>query len=203
MKEINLKAIAPQGRKFARKEWEETGDLRAIMVWAGSQNNLAFLIDNIKLFRQHNAYEEALLDAYTVASVNLFNYSQDLLYYLFSRADKHRLRACGDPLPDEEIFTLYRGVSGRGRARRIRGLSWTASPHCASWFAQRFPDLLAPAVFTIECPRQPILAYLGPSFRNEEEYLILPWPDMEPKRIEPLPDKQVWIEQRGLTSEDT
>ncbi len=44
-------------------------------------------------------------------------------------ADREKLLSLGDPIPDQEFFTLYRGISGgKGQARRVKGLSWTSDP---------------------------------------------------------------------------
>jgi hypothetical protein len=55
-------------------------------------------------------------------------------------------RTTGDLLPGTGPFTVFRGVSGRGRARRIRGLPWTSSLSQAAWFAARGTGI-DPAVY--------------------------------------------------------
>jgi hypothetical protein len=91
---------------------------------------------------------------------------------MFRVADRARLRAAGDPLP-EPPFTLYRGVAGRGPARRVRGFSWTASRERGPWFADRFTSLLHdPAVYTITVGEESILAYVNE--RQEEEFIVDP-----------------------------
>jgi hypothetical protein len=193
-----LRAFPPEQREHIRQDWEEQKDPLSIMVLMSNQQTLRFVFDNMLLFHEHGIYEKALLDAFIGCRVNWATWSPDVIHYMFERGDKEKLHSYGDPLPDKNVFTLYRGVAGVGRARRVRGFSWTANPHCAAWFATRFCDLPNPTVFTIECPREYVLAHLGPSFRNEEEYLILPYPDMKPKKVEPMPDKEVWsVQQKG------
>ena len=68
--------------------------------------------------------------------------------------------AAGDPLP-EPTFTLYRGGAGRAdRHDESGGFSWTASRERAQWFADRFPILHDPAVYTVTVGEESILAYV-------------------------------------------
>ena len=104
---------------------------------------------------------------------------------MFEIADPEKMRAAGDKMPDQETFTLYRGVAGNGPARRVNSVSWTESIKVAAFFAMRFnhPD---PAVFRIVVPNEAVLAYHNG--RSESEYLLkLPLP-VNPKRI---PDDQM------------
>ena len=92
--------------------------------------------------------------------------------FLFAIADRAKLRAAGDALPSTGPFTLYRGVAGIGRARRIRGWSWTASLPIAQWFATRSFHLGAPkpAVYTITIEEPNILVYSNE--RTENEFIV-------------------------------
>lgn len=111
---------------------------------------------------------------------NYTNWSFDMILFLFSIAKPNKLRATGDPIPDQEFFTLYRGVAGNGRKRRVNGISWTSSPKVAAWFAKRYDWLEDPAVFKITVPNNQVLACIND--RNEKEYLLkLPLPG-KPKR---------------------
>jgi hypothetical protein len=87
-------------------------------------------------------------------------------------ADRAKFLAAGDELPGPGPFTVYRGVAGCGKARRIRGLSWTLSLQRAAWFANRF-RLADPAVYRLTADDAQVLAYLNTRYRNEEELLIL------------------------------
>jgi hypothetical protein len=48
-------------------------------------------------------------------------------------------------------------------ARRVRGLSWTGSLECATWFASRAArwDLPDPAVFQALVPERDVLSYVN------------------------------------------
>ena len=105
-------------------------------------------------------------------------------------ADSERLRACGDPLPGHGPFTIFRGVAGRGSARRVRGLSWTGSQERAEWFAQRLARILPnPAVFKVTVSEADVIAYVhsGKQGRGEEEFIVLLPQSSRPVRVPLLP----------------
>lgn len=131
-------------------------------------------------------FEEALLDALTSVSVNNHNVPLVDLKALFFHADRNRLRAAGDPLPGPGPFTLYRGVSGKGKARRVRGLSWTASRDIAWWFAKRYtrlcPDYFTdPAVFEVTVDAVEVLVYT--QYSNEQEFIVDLPDSIKPVRV--------------------
>lgn len=99
---------------------------------------------------------------------------------LFHAADRARLLAVGHPLPASDSYTLYRGVAGRGAARRITGLSWTRSRERAEWFASRFalPD---PAVYQALVPRKDVYAYTNE--RQEDEFIVILPKSVRPERL--------------------
>ena len=116
---------------------------------------------------------------------NHSNHSMSEIRMMFNFADTEKLRAAGEPIPEQESFTLYRGVSGRTCKRRVNGFAWTESPNTAAWFAMRF-NLEDPAVFAVTVPRDSILARC--TGRKESEYLLkLPLP-MKPKRLKIMPE---------------
>ncbi len=104
-------------------------------------------------------------------------------------ADRKKLRNAGDALPGNGPFTLYRGVAGVGRARHVRGLSWTASLPDAKWFATRyalgfqspFACLENPAVYRVVVPADDVLAYL--TDREEQEFIVLLPTSKRPKLL--------------------
>lgn len=133
---------------------------------------LWFVYDNVDALKERGIYEACLVDAFVGAKVNnrhLFR----ALEYMLTRANRAKLLEAGGPLPGPGPFTLYRGVSGRGAARRVRGWSWTSSLPVACWFSVRFPGA-KPAVFTRTVDADEVLFYTNA--RNEEEYVILPPP---------------------------
>ncbi len=178
----------------ARELWDQ-GDDQKILMLMSNQDGLIFVHDNCIRLRAKGTYEDCLIDAYTRCKVNWQRWNIDELYYLFELADREKLRNCGDPIPSQETFLLYRGVAGKGRSRKVRSLSWTSNPSCAAWFAMRF-DRDDPAVFSVSVRREEILCYLGESFGDEDEYLIFP-ENLRHKKVKPFPDHSVYEEQRS------
>ena len=167
------------------KEWND-GNVDLITVCMDSPAVMVFLSDNIEGLLEMGKYEQVLLEAATATSFNFSGWSLSYLDCLFDIADIDKLRAAGDPIPDQEYFTLYRGVAGKGPARRVRGYSWTSSPGMAAWFACRFAYLGDPAVFKITERRDQILA--AHMSRGEQEYLLKRKSIKNPKRLKEFPE---------------
>lgn len=102
---------------------------------------------------------------------------------MFALADRDLLLSAGDPLPGPGPFTIFRGVSGRTQARRIRGLSWTGSLERAQWFADRgeYFGLADPAVFQVTIDADSVLAYSDE--RNEQEFIVMLPDSAKPVRV--------------------
>jgi len=165
--------------------WEKD-DIAAILVFLGNDFGIPFVFLHRGPLRMAGLFEKGLLDAYQSVRVNTRHF-YDMMTMMFQFADADKMRAAGSSIPDQESFTLYRGVAGRGRARRVNGFSWTVCPHMAAWFAMRF-SLEDPAVFQINVPKDQIMARLLE--RGEKEYLLrLPLPS-KPKRLKPMPEPQ-------------
>ena len=176
-----LDPIPPELHEHARTAIDR-GDAIGFLRTASNENGLNLVVANGDVLRERGLYERALLHALTATRVNNHGMSIDLLRMLFNWADKAKLRACGDPLPGPGPFTVYRGVAGRGSARRIPGLSWTGSPTKAAWFAERLllPD---PAVFTVTVDADAVLAYSNA--RREDEYVVMLPDSVRPRRVKP------------------
>ena len=149
----------------------EAGDVERWLIHAANDHGLSLVAENWLLLRELGCYERALLQAYTGTRVNNRQWSLRELDCLFAMADMPRLRAAGDPLPGPGPFTLYRGVAGRGAARRVRGYSWSGSRDVAIWYAQRLEFLACPAVLEVTVDESNILAYLNR--RQEDEFLAM------------------------------
>jgi hypothetical protein len=163
IEELNTRAIPkdPFTLERIREAWEKD-DIEEVLMWLGDENRMGFVVDNHYILRKNGFYETALLDAYMGVRINYSHWQLSLLRFLFANADIEKLRKLGDPIPDKDTFTLYRGVSGRGRKRRVNSFSWTESPNTAAWFATRFNDygIGDPAVFTITVPNESIMAFI-------------------------------------------
>jgi hypothetical protein len=189
IEELNTRVIPKDPFTFERtmEAWEK-GDIEEVLMWLGDERRMGFVADNWYVLQEKGFYEKALLKAHAGIRINYAHWGIDVLRFLFRVADIEKLRRAGDPIPDKSTFTLYRGVSGKTRKRRVNSFSWTESPNIAAWFATRFKGcgIGDPAVFTITVPNESIMAHILD--RNEAEYLVkLPLPT-KPKRLKELPE---------------
>ena len=165
-------------RQHIEKAWA-AGDINGVLAWLDNTIELPFVFDNQDLFLERGLFEVALVNAYQATRLNYRCWDQLDISHLFSRADLGKLRAAGDPMPQRERYTLFRGVAGNGRARKVNGVSWTDSMETATFFAKRF-NLNNPAVFTVTVGEDLIFTYL--SGRDESEYVLrLPLPQKPQK----------------------
>jgi len=135
----------------------------------GNEYWIDLLAANVPLLKELDVYERGLLSALIASRTNNYVH-RGTIPWLIERADRTKLRAAGDLLPGPGPFTVYRGVAGHGRARHVRGLSWTASLDRARFFARRYPTLHNPAVFRVTVSAKHVLAYTDE--RKEEEFLV-------------------------------
>lgn len=166
--------ITPDYRRLEAREYIEAGNIVGVLVECQSHREVQFVIDNLALLKQAGMYEEALMFALTDTLVSLYHVPLDTLHFLLKQADRNKLIAEGDKLPDDKTFRLFRGVSGNGVARRLRGISWTSNFEKAKWFACRFENLAKPAVFRAEVPRELVYAYMANGGQSEFTCLIPP-----------------------------
>jgi hypothetical protein len=167
-----LEPIQPDLRDQAVAALED-GDVLAFLNCADNTAGLYLVDRNAAQLRARELYEAALLAALTDTRTNNHEWSMRALRQLVERADRARLRACGDPLPGPGPFTLYRGVAGTGAARRVRGLSWTNDLAKARWFANRaqLVGLVDPAVVRTTVAEPDVLACTND--RKEREFIVL------------------------------
>ena len=182
-----------ESTRQAVKKLCDKGNLLGIMLWLPSWDCLRFVFQNFEVLKEIGDYEEALIDAYQGTKFNFHHWPLSTFRFLFEIADPKKLRKLGDPIPDKDFFTLYRGVAGKGRARRVNGISWTASSNIAAWFAtwlRRWNiNLDDPAVFEITVPKNSLLLYINE--RKEQEYLLkLPLPN-KPRRLKEMPKPKI------------
>ena len=170
MNRLDLSLISPNLRDLAMKEFENRHAF-GLLVLMPNTDNMAFVVDNRFQLQNAGIYELALTYAYTASRTNNRNISFPLLKSLFNSANREKLLAAGDPLPSGKRFTLYRGVAGRGAARRVKGFSWTRDLEQAIWFAKRFAPAGDPAVFTAEAARSEVYFYTNE--RQEDEFVFL------------------------------
>jgi hypothetical protein len=177
-----LKAIPPVLHAQAIKAFDD-GDHVGFLCTASNAEGLSLVYMNCRSLLERGIYEGALLHAFTSTRSNNRAWPRRDLDYLFNLADRDKLRAAGDPLPHPGPYTVFRGVSGCGRARRVRGFSWTAEFRRARWFADRFPDTYDPAVYEVTVSADDVLAYVNESGRHEDEYIVLLPPKVSPRVV--------------------
>jgi hypothetical protein len=160
-------------------------DVAGLLCRASNTSTVDIVLSNWQPLRRDGLLESALVQAFTMNRGNN-HHGYAKLDFLTRQADRARLRAAGDPLPSPGPWTVYRGVAGHGRARRIRGFSWTADCEKARWFANRGAavGLAGPAVFSTKADESHLLFFT--SAREESEYVLLLTPlqrcDLVPTR---------------------
>lgn len=149
----------------------EAGDYEGFLFLASNVYSVALVFRNASGLQDRGIYEAALLYALSATRTNNRHYTMSGLRFLLEIADPARLRAAGDPLPPGTQFEVFRGVAGRGRNRRVRGISWTLDIGKAEWFATRY-ELPNQAIYTGLVSESHILAYTNA--RDESEIIVLP-----------------------------
>jgi hypothetical protein len=154
------------------------------------------LINNMKFLSYHGALEKIVLEVHSGRKKYWDDVDHYILRDIINFCDQGRMRAAGDPLPEQEIYTLYRGVNGYGDERRVvDGISWTDSPNIASWFANknflysRRTELHDPAVFQVNVQKEDILAYYNG--RKESEYILKVPVKATITRLEKMPEPKL------------
>jgi hypothetical protein len=167
---IDLSFVEPAGLEYAKLAFEEYG-IEGILTFMDNTKHLRFVFDNAISLREMGVLERCIVSAYSYTRVNFAGWSVGALQFLFGLADKAKLQAAGDPLPDGDSFTVYRGVAGKGRLRRTRGYSWTDSLDKAKWFAKRYEEHLPdPAVFQTTVAPSDVLWF--DDGRQEREFVF-------------------------------
>ena len=162
---LRLKGIPPPLWGQAR-EALAVGDVRRFFGTASSADSMYLLLRNWFWFQAHGMAEKAMLSAWSNQK-STFHHT-DAMRWLFERSDRQKLLAAGDPLPEGDTFTLYRGVNRNGNPH---GFSWTTSIDVASRFASMFG--FEGTVYSVEVPRSDVYAYIHESGRTEHEMLLL------------------------------
>jgi hypothetical protein len=168
--ELDLRACDPGLLEQAKANFAE-GNGIGFVGCAPSQSALALVFDNVFQLKDRGIYEESLLSAFSGARHNHREWAEEIIDWLFDKADRAKLKAAGDALPGTGPFRIYRGVAGMGQHRRLRGYSWTSSLEVACWFATRF-NLRSPAVLMAIVEEKDLLAYTDGS--SEQEFICKP-----------------------------
>ncbi|MFN0053221.1 MAG: hypothetical protein ACKV0T_13645 [Planctomycetales bacterium] len=166
-------ALIPRSRRAKARQAFQAGDAVGFLTCASNTDHMAIVSDNLVQLKERGIFEQALSHTFTRTRVNHFNWDFTVLDNMFELADPAKLRACGDELPGDGPFTLYRGVCGTKRYRRRRGYSWTFSLDSACWYACRLPRLDHPEVVTATVSSDNVLVFMNNRFG--EEAIVRPW----------------------------
>lgn len=164
----------------------EARDAGAMLGAISNEAGTRLIFHNIFPLRAVGLFEACVVRAWEMIATN--NHRETIFDLFFKFGDREKLRRCGDLIEGSGPFTLYRGVAGRGPARKVRGYAWTANLDSAIWFAKRFPDLADPAVFRASIPLGAVLWYSNG--RQEQEYVVLLPEDVKPKRVWPIENNE-------------
>lgn len=157
-------------------------DVTGVFVCMENHQYFEFLSYNLWSIINMGLLEEFVVAAYIAPQYNLTNVPFSFLQFVFNCCDKEKTRNLGEKFPFQDSYVVYRGVSGVGRKRRLRGFSWTASFEKAKWFAERF-GLEKPMVYKTEIHFDDIYYYSNG--RHEQEYVCDISRDVRLKRVWP------------------
>ena len=182
----------PLAQRDAAVQALKAGDIPTFFNTADSEYGLPLLWFNFEHFQQLGLCEQALLYAFTATRTNKHG-PEDELAIMFHRADRKRLRDAGQPFPGTGPFTLYRGVAGNGRYRKVYGYSWTPSLEAAQWFASRAEacySLPNPDVYRIMATADDVLAYINDG--QQEEFIVHPANVRKPQLVCTSGEDRIW-----------
>ena len=111
----------PLGLQAQAVEALDAGNVGAFFGFAGNEHGIPLVFMNAQMLRARGLYERALLIALVGPRINTRQWSMTTLCHLVQLTDRRKLLAAGDPLPGPGPFRIYRGVAGRGSARRCAG----------------------------------------------------------------------------------
>ena len=175
-----------------KQEQEQRAELLDEFGYLESHEKLQWVYTNLALLKELGGYERFLSDAYTGHNMlmSTYHFSPATLLRLFQLADKEMLRSHGDPLPDDEFITLYRGVRDVANKASIRSMSWTSNSNTAAWFAEFLNEGTEAGVYTATVHVDSVFLYTNDT--GEEEYVIEVPKGVKVKRVHPMPEpKQI------------
>lgn len=139
----------------------DEGNVAALLETIPECDRMKFVLRNTEALLQRGIYEQALAWAFASTRTNFAACSPSAIRAAFGRADRAKLLAAGDPLPPGDGFTVYRGVAGVRRQRRLPGPAWTDDLETAKGYARRgaLAGLPDPAVLVATVRREDIVLY--------------------------------------------
>jgi hypothetical protein len=170
--ELELSSLDARYHEDAMAAFDARDGAAFASAGQGAAATLTTLLDNWKLLELRGMCESALTEAVFSGGRSNPKWGMGVLEKLFASLNRKKLLTCGDPLPEAQTFVLYRGVSGTGQQRQIRGLCWTSSFDVACWFADRSRDFGDPGVYSAVISRNDVYVYSRRHGR--EDFLVRP-----------------------------
>lgn len=157
---LKIRTVPANMRKEAKKQFDE-GNVAALLQTIPEHDRMLFVLRNTDALLQREIYEQALAWAFASTRTNFAACSPSAIRAAFGRADREKLLAAGDPLPPGDGFTVYRGVAGIRRQRRLPGPAWTDDLDAAKVYARRgaLAGLPEPAVLVATVRREDVYWY--------------------------------------------
>lgn len=165
---VNMIWVRYDGGMFLRSF--KRGNVASCCDLLPKKHHLKLLLKHIEWFKQAGQLETYLVACHRASNFSIGPLSRSDAQLLRTHADRDKLLAAGDPLPEGKQFKVYRGVSGEGLARRPSGYSWTTDPSVACDFALR-GNRPNPAVYQATVARSDVMFYCNA--RDEQE--IFAW----------------------------
>ena len=113
------------------------GNVAELLQAIPERDRMKFVLRNTEALLQRGIYEQALACAFAGTRTNFAACSPSAIRTAFERVDRAKLLAAGDPLPPGIGHTVYRGVAGVRRQRRLPGPAWTDDLDTAKEYARR------------------------------------------------------------------
>jgi len=135
---------------------------------------LPVVAKNREPLQRRGTFERALLRAWYANQGTTHDWAPTWIRELFLlHADRNRLRAEREPVPNQPSFRVYRGVAGCGERRREHGLAWTVDREIAQRFALCSLDLglSDPVVLEGQVQNSQVMAFIN--WRTESEMILL------------------------------
>jgi len=176
-----LDNVDPRFREQAEKAINKKDVLGILFSTGGNTQWLPLVFNCFSEFQDLGLVEKAFAEAFIATRVNNSNIPLSMFRAAVRFMDRDKLLMAGGPLTSAGPFTVYRGVSGIGARRRIKGFSWTGSLETAAWFACRYEDLVNPAVYQVTVEKKDVLWFTNE--RDEDEYVICLPDSVKPKRL--------------------
>ena len=146
-----------------------------MLVWLDNHTALDFVFRNLRALIEAGVYERVLVETFIGCQHNWSQWPIHILHMMFNAGDKGKVLSYAQPAPGGFPLTVYRGVAGIGKQRRIRGLSWTTDLDMARWFAERSSQaygLKSPAAYEAQVEQDQFYGYY-PDNRGEHEVICI------------------------------